>query len=323
MITPDSSTGTGQQTKNLLLGSIFSALLFSSSMSVPFVGFVAGFVAASPLTHVRINSDVRQATLSMLIAAIIVAAAFTGPVALWYIAQCGLSGLIVSELLVRDYKADRILFWGTLSSTFASACFVIFLSMVMGQGINAIASKEIMTGINQVISIYEQQKSISTEEMELIRQGIKKAGNLMLRIYPALAVINMFIFSSVTLLLGKWLLSRKTGLEIHKSCFSEFKTPELLIWPLIVSGFSLLLPDKLLNTIALNLLALLLPLYFLQGLAVIFSLCNRNQYKNILKVISSVLLITQPYLIVVVTVAGLFELLGEFRTPRLKREENL
>lgn len=310
--------------KNLLLGSVFSALLFSSAMAVPFVGFVAGFLAASPLVFVRFSTGSRNiSVLSVALAALIVGIAFKPPSAIWYIAQCGMAGLIVPELLLKGKSNSSILLWATAISTLASAAVAVMFSMMAGQEIGALASKEIMTGIDQLVSLYEQQQSLSRDELEIVRHGLKKAGNLMVQIYPALATINMFFFSAATLVVSRWLAVKYSLQELQQTRFSDFRTPDVLIWPLIVAGFTMFTPVALLKTPALNIIALLLPLYFLQGLAVAVTLSDRSQFKGLLKVMLGVLLIAQPYLIVVLTILGMFDLWGEFRIPRQKREENL
>jgi len=62
-------------------------------------------------------------------------------------------------------------------------------------------------------------------------------------------------------------------------------------------------------------------LYFLQGLAVINTLISRQSFSGVLRVGLYVMLLLQPYLATIVAGIGLFDLWGDFRTP--KKQENL
>ncbi len=314
---------TGQQVKILLLGAVFSALLFSASLAIPFAGFIAGFLAAAPLAYTRIFTGIKFSVMAAILAALLVGSGFKPAMAVWYLMQCGLSGILVPHLLLNGRSNSSVLLISTAAATVATAITALAFSALAGQGINALATREIMTGVDQVIAVYEQQKSISKGDIELIRQGMKRAGDLMTKIYPALATINLLLLNTITFFVSRRIAKVNAGLTVAQYSFREFKTPEILIWPLLVSGFSLLAQQQWVTVPALNILALLLPLYFLQGLAVVIALSDKSQYSTVIKIMFAVLLLTQPYLIVVVTIAGLFDLWGEFRIPRKTREENL
>jgi uncharacterized protein YybS (DUF2232 family) len=151
---------------------------------------------------------------------------------------------------------------------------------------------------------------------------MQTVGQLMSRIYPSLAIINLGLISTICLLFFLRMAIRQS-LVVNLVPFKEFRTPDFMVWLLIIAGFSMLVPTPLVNTPALNMLVLLGVLYFIQGLAVVFAFCDRSNFASTLKVVSTVIVLTQPYLTVVITVLGIFDLWGDFRTPRTKQEENL
>jgi uncharacterized protein YybS (DUF2232 family) len=75
------------------------------------------------------------------------------------------------------------------------------------------------------------------------------------------------------------------------------------------------------TTPALNILAIITVLYFLQGLAVIYTMIARQKMAGFLRVIVHLMLLLQPYLTGVVAIIGIFDLWGDFRAPR--KQENL
>lgn len=314
--------GTGQQIKALLLGAAVSAVLFSASIAVPFAGFVAGFLAAAPLCYTRLSGGRSAALLATGVAALLIAIGFKPVIGLWYLAQCGLIGAMLPDLLLRGMRTSSALLWSTAVAALATTAIALTMSAAAGQTIQSLANQEITAAMQQALKIYEQQQGLSSQDLELLKAGMQKVAALMLRIYPALATLNLLLVSVVTLLVGRRLAAR-LGIALGAAPFRSFRAPEALIWLVIVAGFAMLVPNPLITTPALNLLVVLLTVYFCQGLAVLLTLIARNAFSGMLQVLLVVMLITQPYLLLVVAVLGIFDLWGDFRTPRIKQDENL
>jgi uncharacterized protein YybS (DUF2232 family) len=90
---------------------------------------------------------------------------------------------------------------------------------------------------------------------------------------------------------------------------------------LIATGIALLLPDALVTTPALNILLVITLLYFFQGMAVVSAVIKKHSVPAFVRIFLYVMLIIQPYLLALVAGIGLFDLWGDFRTP--KTQENL
>lgn len=306
----------------MLLGAAGSGVLFSASLAVPFIGFVAGFLAAVPLCYTRLKSG-RWATLAAaVIAALLVGISFKLPAALWFLAQCGLIGLLLPELVLRGMAGSRALLWTTAAAALASATVAFVMATTAGQNLLDMAQKEIAAGMDQAIKLYEQQQSLTPQDLETVRQGLQTIAETLLRILPALGTLNLLLVAGVSLLFLRRMVADQ-DLAHSLEPFRTFRVPEILIWPLIAAGFSLLAQNPLVTTPALNLVVILAVLYFCQGLAVLLTLIDRSSYAGLLKVLLAGMLLLQPYLAPVVACIGIFDLWGDFRTPRIKQEENL
>ena len=100
----------------------------------------------------------------------------------------------------------------------------------------------------------------------------------------------------------------------------EWKSPEALVWGLIVCGFSLFVPDSgVVQVIALNLLLVIGAYYFAQGLAVIGFFFHKNKVPRFLRGLTYVLIIFQQIFTLLVVGLGLFDLWGDFR--RLSKDK--
>lgn len=312
----------GQFLHKTLLGAAGSGVLFSASLAVPLVGFAAGFMAAVPLCYTRLAANRKAALLATLIAAVLISLSFKPLIGVWYLAQCGLIGLLVPDFVLRGMHGTRALLWTTAIASAATALVAFTLAASAGQDLLAMAKREIATGMEQALKLYEQQQGMSSQDLATIKQAMQTVATTLVRIFPALTTLNLLLVASVSLLfVRRMALSR--GLALNIAPFTEFRVPESLIWLLIAAGFGLLTKTTLVTTPALNILAVLSALYFCQGLAVLLTFAGRTAYAGILKVMLAIMLLVQPYLLPVVVFLGIFDLWGDFRSPRTKQKENL
>ncbi len=319
---PVQQSNGGQILTAVLIGTIGSGLLFSASLAVPLVGFVSAFLAPVPLGLARIRGGSVAAGFSALLTTLLMAVLFSPPVGAWYAVQCGMIGLMIPELSLKGFRQSRSILWTTAATVTLTVLLVSVYSFTSGTNPQLFAQKEIADSMNQAVKLYEQQSGLSPQDLEAIKQGMQSIGQLISRIYPALVTINLGLISAVCLILFNHMAIRRS-LVVSQLPFKEFRTPELLVWLLIAAGFAMLAPTQLVTTPALNILALLGVLYFVQGLAVVLTFCDRTSFTSTLKVLLAILLLTQPYMNVIVTIIGVFDYWGEFRTPRTTQEENL
>lgn len=312
----------GQKLAAVLIGTIGSGLLFSAGLAVPFIGFASAFFAPAPLGLARIRGGTASAGFSALLSTLLLAVLISPLIGAWFAVQCGMIGLIIPELIVRGTGMFRSIVWTTAAT--AGLTIILFGVMAIAGNINPqlFIQKEISTSISQAANLYEQRAGFTPQDMEILKEGMQTVGQLLQRLYPALITINLALISATTLLLFRRMAAR-AGTELQITPFSEFSAPTLLIWPLILSGFAMLVPMPLINTPAFNLVVLLAVVYFMQGLAVLITFCDRTTFASTLKVLMAILLITQPYLAGIVVIIGIFDYWGEFRTPRIKQDENL
>lgn len=100
--------------------------------------------------------------------------------------------------------------------------------------------------------------------------------------------------------------------------FHHLKVPEHLIWLLIIAGFSLLLKQSLIQQVSLNILTVLLPLYFLQGIAIITFFFKKKAFSTLSRVFGYLLILVINPLPLLVTAIGVFDMWFDFRKPRVK-----
>lgn len=306
----------------LLIGAGISALLFSVALMMPLVGFIAGFVAAAPLSLVRIHTGRTAAMAASLLGGLFIAVAYSPLVAAWYTAQCGLAGFMVSDLAMRGFNQFRTVLWSTVSAVVLTVLMITVISLTSGFNPQLFVQKEISQGLEQAMKLYETSGNLTEQDIEALKSGLDSIGQLMSRIYPALATLNLALIALITAVIF-YSAAAKKSVSLNSIPFAEFKTPDLMVWPTIAAGFAMMAPSPMITTPALNLLVILGAIYFVQGLAVVFCMINRAEYKGMLRALAIILLVTQPYLAMIVAMVGIFDIWGDFRAPRKPTEGNL
>lgn len=317
-LNPQSSTAAARISATAI-GTAGVFILFAAYMVIPPAGFIPGLLAPFPAIFFRLRHGRGTGVIITLGATTLLTAAFGVQAGAAFLLQCGVSALLLPEFLVRGYGAARTITWTTAVNMAAFALAALAFSLLSGSNIHLLAVKEINDSIAQTIAIYEKS-GIKGDELDLIKRSMTMAAAIIIRIYPALLTLLLIIISGGNMALLKR-LSARTGLDLKIGAFNNFRSHFFLVWVLIAAGFAMLAKSPIITTPALNLLVILTAVYFLQGLAVILTIIARQTYSGAMRVMLFLMLLFQPYLAALVTALGIFDLWGDFRTPR--KQENL
>lgn len=309
----------GSRVPAVLIGMAGSFILFAAYLVIPPAGIFSGILAPFPAAYVRMRHGRWMGAVVVLGATAAMTAYFGLAAGTFYLVQCGLIALLMTELLLRGSSAVRSMAWTTVANSVLLSLAVVLFSMTSGQNIHQMAVAEIQKSVAQAVAIYEKS-GVKGEELALLKQTMDSAAELVIRMYPALVTITLIAMAGCNLLLVRR-FAPGMGLRLSIGEFREFRNPDLLVWGLIAGGFGLLATDRMVTTPALNVLAIIVTLYFLQGLAVLSTIIARQSIAGVLRAGLYVMLLMQPYLAALVAAIGIFDLWGDFRTPR--KQENL
>jgi uncharacterized protein YybS (DUF2232 family) len=302
-----------------LAGMAGSFILFAAYLVIPPAGIFSGLLAPFPAAYVRFRHGRWTAVISILGGTAAMTAVFGLTAGTFYLVQCGLIALLMPELLLSGFSAARSIVWTTAANMALLTMAVVFFSLTSGQDTHQLVVAEIQKSVAQAVSIYEKS-GVKGDELVVLKQTMAKAADLVIRMYPALVTITLIAMAGCNLaLLRRFSVVRGHDLKIGE--FRDYKNPDILVWVLIATGFSMLAANRIITTSALNILAIIMLLYFLQGLAILLTVIARQSMAGILRVGLYIMLVLQPYLAALVAAIGIFDLWGNFRTPR--KQENL
>jgi uncharacterized protein YybS (DUF2232 family) len=303
----------------VLIGMAGSFILFAAYLVIPPAGIFSGLIAPFPVAYIRFRHGRWSAVISILGGTAIMTAVFGITAGIFFLVQCGLLALLMPELLLRGFSAVRSIVWTTAANMTLLTAAVVFFSITSGQDIHQLVVTEIQNSVAQAVSIYEKS-GVKGDELVMLKQTMATAADLVIRMYPALVTIMLIAMAGCNIaLLRRFNVFSDHALKISE--FREYRNPDILVWLLIAAGFSMLAESQMVSTPALNILGVISLLYFLQGLAVIITVIARQSIAGVLRVGLYVMLVLQPYLAALVAVIGIFDLWGDFRTPR--KQENL
>ena len=310
--------GDRESLRDVIKGSAATLLLFLVYAVFPLIGTPAGIVAPFPALFYGLKQG-RTSGLAIVLVTVAVLALTEPTIALLYLFQGGLLSLLLAEFLRRGQGGARSIAGAVAGIAILVVVTATAYGLLSGVDLNGVIRAGITASIAQTAALY-QKGGFSPEELSAIQEALKRSGVLIGTIYPALLVLLMVAFAGFNLVLvrrnaGRLLSPPELGR------FSDYRTPDHLIWLVIASGFCLLLDHPVLFQSTLNVLIVSLGLYFIQGLAIIVTFFDRFAVSSLMRGIFYVLLAVQPYLAIGVTLFGLFDLWLNFRTP--KPGENL
>lgn len=299
-------------------GSAASALLFLASSLFVVPGPAAGLFAPFPLLYYSVK-DGRKA--GILITAITAGIIFTINQAgsIVYLLQCGLLSLLLAEFL-RSNKGlmKSLCFASAINGSLVLVVAAIF-SWFHGGGLDS----NVGIWLNQVVTEVQShlvQSGFEGQELEAMRSQVKWLQETAGLVYPFLVFTGFVVVGGLNLLLLKKFV-HKLSKKTFFGDFTAFRNHDYLIWVGITAGFTFLLGKDPFTRIALNLLCIVILLYFVQGLAIAASFFHKFRISGLVKVVFYILMLLQPYLAALVATVGLFDLWCDFRTPR--KQENL
>ena len=175
-------------------------------------------------------------------------------------------------------------------------------------------------GFEATFALYRDSGHFPADDLEAIKAFIDQLRVQVARLFPALLLTSIICTVWLNMVVGQWLLKRKDPSRTNREDLKNWRLPELLVWPVILTGIMLLVPNERLNTLGLNVGLVLLVLYLSQGLAIVSSMMQKWSLPMAVRAITYSLLFLQVYGIGFVAALGLADVWVDFRKPRLKKD---
>lgn len=191
----------------------------------------------------------------------------------------------------------------------------LLLGLFMGGGDGTTPYQALRQSLDQGLAavIAQGGKDLPAEAARELEAALAAVRELLTRALPGLFFSSLLSTVWFNLAMSHWLLKQHRPEAATWPDFRHWRLPEILIWPLIGAGLSLLLPSEALTTIGLNLLLVLGLLYFMQGVAIMTALLAHWRLPPLLRGLLYALVIFQVYGIILVAGLGIADVWLDFR----------
>jgi uncharacterized protein YybS (DUF2232 family) len=223
-----------------------------------------------------------------------------------FVMAFGLPTLVLAVGIRRFWSLERSVLAGVAAWSAGIAGLLLLAHGGIGPALAAVR-EQIAHSVDLVLSTYSSL-GVPESTLAMVQAERDEVIAGFIEILPALGVLTgMTVILSNLLLLQAWTdLGRHVNLRL-------WRTPDALIWALIVAGFGMFLPAQPIAFTARNLFLVILACYFCQGLAIVSYYLNRFRLPRGIRIAGYVLIGVQHLLTVMVLALGVFDLWGNFR----------
>lgn len=302
---------------DVVKGSVVSAALFLAFIYLPLFGMLPGIFAPAPAIYFHVKSG-RKVGLGIVAATAALLASGDPMASLIYLLQAGVIALVLPDLLLRGKGGTRSIVYAVAANLVCMVAAAATYGYFTGANLQAKVVKGVQASITQTVALYSKT-GISADELKTVQESMQQAGSLIVTTYPAMVTIALGFIAALNLLLVSR-FAAKFHRPLQLGDFSQYRNPEPMVWLLIVAGFTMLAPQGLAYYAALNVLLVLGTLYGVQGWAIVSHFFSRFAVPRYVRIIFGVMML-QPFMLLAIAALGIFDLWGDFRTP--KNKENL
>lgn len=306
---------TGVRLVAMLRAWLLTSLLYLSALILPVGGTLLLLFTPQP----ALSAEQRRGLaplMAVLLTTLSVPLVAGWEAAMFYLAGPGLFTLLLPLAMRHRWSVERTV--GTATILVAGALALLASSPVeVVDRFRAVLE----SGRQSLLEVYHQA-GMEGDRLEQLNEGTAVLVDILVRLAPALHVVGVGTVVLLNLLLVEWRQWR-LGRAPAFGDLSRWKCPVPVVWALIASGYGLFLPLSIARSVAENLFAVVLAVYFFQGLAIVQFYFHRWKSPIWMRSLLYVFVIVEWLVASGIVLLGVFDLWGDFRrlTPRPVEEE--
>ena len=309
---------TGPTEKNRMLKELFtgitvSVLLFAATIAIPLLGFFIAMVLPMPILVYRLKLG-RQMGGVIALAVFCVITVMTGGmyVDLLFYGALLLTGFFLGEYLERPLSLEKTGIYTCLTTLGICTLGIFLYAIGTGENLVAMVSEYVAKNIEITLKLYSEM-GVPQENIDIITGAMDTVQYILVRLLPALTAAMVIFEIWINLLFIKKFLAKKQIFFARLERLNQWRAPEQLVWLAIVFGLLIAVPIQPLKIIGLNLIIVLMPIYFFQGIAIVSFFFEKKRFPRFLRIlIYSIIAIQQIFLFLVMGL-GFFDTWINFR----------
>jgi uncharacterized protein YybS (DUF2232 family) len=299
--------------KKDVLGCVGSAgFLFLCSAYFPFFGPFFCLLTPLPFLYysnkLGIQDGIKLAFVTVILAGI--AGLLAGyPQAILFCVELSALGLVLAELFKRRFSLGQTILFASLFMMLMSAGHLFIVSLSRGLDPFQMLLDYLHGHLKETIGAYEEMgmPRESTIELETYARAFIDT------VYPSLFIVGTGFTVWLNIVVARPLFKRGNIKYPDFIPMDRWEAPEVLIWGVIGSGFSLFLLPGVIRSLAANVLIVLMAIYLFHGLSIIVFFLHKYRLPPWIRIGVYLLIIIQQLFLVLLALAGVFDQWVDFR----------
>jgi uncharacterized protein YybS (DUF2232 family) len=295
-------------------------LLFGSAL-IPFFGPLLGILTPLPFlfygSKLGFHEGVKVSAITVALLAFI--SYLTGSVQLIFLSVefCCL-GLIISLLFSKRYTIGYTVSWSTTIVLLVGLTALILIGWSRNLGPLELIRAHIRESLRDAAQLYSQLGMEETRGAEFHNQ-LSAITSVVLRVYLGLLIVGTGFIVWCNVIISRPIFRLAKLQYPDFGPLDQWHAPEHMVWALIGSGFSLFLSVGFVQFLAVNVLIVVMTVYFYNGLSIVVFFLKKYRIPAWFRAGIYFLIVFQQILLVALALAGLFDQWVDFRRTRTRK----
>lgn len=303
-------------TPDLFKGVFITCSFFLAAIFIPVIGVIFSILTPLPII-VYYYQYGRQTAFKMMGLVFLIITIFTFilkiPHIFIYLIQLLLLGAISGELLRSNFGLAKIVIVACAGAIIINSVSLYTLGSHDQRGVNHWLEGAIQKNMDQAIKQYKEG-GLKEKQVQWLSKSLKTMAPWLARLFPGLIIAGTAIMIWINLLLARrFIFLRLHHVPTSLQNLTLWKTPEKMVWAVVIPGFSLLFPPESVKTAAYNILIVMAIAYFFQGLAIISYYFQQKQTPKSIRFLIYFFILFQQFFALMVTAIGFADVWANFR----------
>jgi len=299
--------------KDIANGVLITSLIFAVSILIPVVGFFCSLFIPLPTLYYRIKLGRTTSVIIPVLGFIIMVVVISSfSMDVMFFAELLLVGFILGELLESRFSIDKTMLYACGVILIGGIVSLFVYRITSGIDLISILSQYVAQNIELSLVLY-QSLGMPEESLRLIQGSLDNIQYILVSIIPGLTITSTLLVIWINILLSKVALKGKFPFHPDYEKLNQWQAPDYLVWALIGCGLLMLFPAGVTRMISLNIILILMTIYFFQGMAIVSFYFEKKQIPRLFRILLYTLIALQQLALIAVIGIGLFDMWVNFR----------
>lgn len=303
----------GAAWKDIIRGSIVTTLVFMLAVYIPILGFIGLLVLPLPVCYYRYKLDKNAAGVMMALSFAVMTIVM-GEISfdLAFFAGLLVLGFILGDAMAKGLSVERTILYPSAAVIGAGIMLLFIFSVHSHTDFGALIRLYVKQNLQMTADLYRQM-GMPEKTIQTLSQSMQAIQDTIARIIPGIVVMSVLFITWINLLLARSLV-RFRGMPCPDiGDLTLWKSPEVLVWGAIAGGCLLMMPVPFLKITGLNIILILIMIYFFHGISVVSFYFEKKNLPRFVKIILYGLIGIQQVFSIIVVGLGFFDMWLDFR----------